>query len=682
MKIQSVITSIFLALALPAGAQELFYYYNGQKVPLTADPDTVLVREQEVLSSASAQVHAGSAEDEKTAAASRLAAKLKIRESDVSLQSMPGWARVKLPAASQGASTLVKTRAAAMAAVPGVSFVSPVLRKPDGSTMSPTQNILVRYRDGRDPGVVFAKLNHPALVSQEQIGQSGIWKLVTNLRDGYAVLDLANQLALHPDMLLASNDAILTMQSHFRPSDPDYPRSWGLRNTGQTVLRDGRGTATVTGTPGFDMQAENAWDITKGSSNVIVLVMDDGVDPNHPDLNLAAVADFTGTGQGGRHVNSFEGHGTMVAGCVSAKQNGLGTCGIAPGVRVASAKISITLNSNGNFNLNPSAVVAALEWGYNNGARITNSSWGTGDGSYGDPIIDDVFLRSFQAGMLHFVSSGNNALGVPHLGIPPSRTVGWPSSLPSVVAVGAASPNGRRTDFSQWGRAIHNKGVSFLAPGDGIWTTDRLGASGLSSGDYVFIPGTSFASPYAAGVAALILSVSPNLGPVEIYNRMVAGCMDMGPQGPDEEHGHGLLNAYHALGGGSNPPASGQDDHGNTIATATQIAAPSSTSARLEINSDSDFFKFTLAAPATLTLRTTGGVDTVGILYNNAGTQIADNDDVPGASDGNFRISGEFSVGTFYVEVRSFNRAGSGAYSLLVEGNVTTPPPTPTYTLA
>lgn len=664
----SLITSLLVALAaLPAAGQDLFYSYNGQRVPLTADPETVLV--QEAASTASAKVSAESNTKAKAAAAQSTATKLGVKSADVTYNSLPGWARVKASSLQTSGASTARAKASSMSQKAGVSFVSPVLKKPDGSTMSPTQHILVRYRDGRDPAATFTTMKTAEMVSQAQIGQSGIWKITTNLRDGYAVLALANHLTGNPDLQYASADAILTMQSHFRPTDPDYAaKSWGLRNSGQTVLRDSRGTATVRGLTGFDMQAEQAWDITKGASNVIVLVMDDGVDISHPDLNIVGAKDFSGAGTDGRHVNAFEGHGTMVAGCISSKQNnGRGSSGIAPGVRVASAKTSVTKNAQGNFDLNNSAVVAAIEWGRSLGARISNSSWGVGSGDYGDAVIDDAFLRSFQAGMIHFVASGNNALGNPSIGLPPSRTIGWPSSLPSVVAVGAASPNGVRTDFSQFGAARYGKGIDFLAPGDGIWTTDRLGAAGVVSGDYLFINGTSFASPYAAGVAALILSKEPTLTPGQIYARMVASCRDMGTAGYDNETGYGMINAYRALGGGA--PA---DDHGNTAASARLVAAPSTTNGVLGTVTDVDMFKFTLTATRAVVIRSQSNIDTLGEVFNANGVSIGSNNDAPGTRD--FGLQGTLGAGTYYVAVKGNGMSVTGAYQLIITATVVTTP--------
>jgi subtilisin family serine protease len=111
-----------------------------------------------------------------------------------------------------------------------------------------------------------------------------------------------------------------------------------------------------------------------------------------------------------------------------------------------------------------------------------------------------------------------------------------------VIAVGASNRNGQKASFSSYGTKL-----AFVAAGQSIYTTDRTGSNGYGSGDYTIIDGTSFSSPYAAGVAALILSANPSLSASEVETIMQTTCRDMSTIGYDTLTGWGMLNAEEAV---------------------------------------------------------------------------------------------------------------------------------------
>ena len=140
----------------------------------------------------------------------------------------------------------------------------------------------------------------------------------------------------------------------------------------------------------------------------------------------------------------------------------------------------------------------ALAWAQSIGARVSNNSnyYGFQSGA-----IAAEYSLTRGLGMVHFASAGNNA----------SSTITYPASLPDVNAVAALNESGSLASFSNYGT-----GLALSAPGQDIYTTDRTGTNGWVSGDYVFASGTSFASPYAAGVAALVLSIDPALNATNV----------------------------------------------------------------------------------------------------------------------------------------------------------------------
>jgi hypothetical protein len=339
---------------------------------------------------------------------------------------------------------------------------------------------------------------------------------------------------------------IATGHQDFQPNDPSFSQSWALHNVGQSG-----------GLTGFDLNATAAWDVTLGSSAVVVVIIDSGVDQNHPDINQIGGRNFSGDSPRdttGGPVGQYDNHGTTVAGCVSERaNNGLGTSGLAPGVRIASARMGTSFAKDGSFNFQVSWLVDALNWAQSIGAKVTNNS-----NSYGitSGAIDSAYSTTRAAGLVHFASAGNKSSG----------QVDYPASISAVNGVGAVNRFGSLSSFSNSGA-----GLKFVAPGEQILTTDRGGAAGFVNGDYVMLSGTSYASPYAAAVAALIFSIHPDWTADQVEQQMQATCRDLGSPGSDTTFGYGLLDAFKAVTFVAPPPTP------TPTATATPSSTPTAT---------------------------------------------------------------------------------------------------------
>jgi len=299
------------------------------------------------------------------------------------------------------------------------------------------------------------------------------------------------------------------------PNDPGFTNLWGFRNTGQ-----------YGGQVGFDMDVDTAWDTTRGVSSVSVLILDTGTDGNHPDLNEAARMDFTSTA-----LNGCDNHGVAVAGCVSAIiDNNLGTVGVAPNCPVLSARIFVSFTSlpcSGAGTVIASQYVNALQWGMTQGARISNASLSLVSSS----AISAQYNTTRTNGMVHFASAGNDGLSGSN----------YPGSLNSVHEVAALHPGGQLANFSNFSNDV------ICAPGEFIYTTDRVGAVGYNGTNYVVQAGTSFASPYTAGIAALMRSISPLLTPDDVESILRSTATDLGATGRDNTFGWGMANAQRAV---------------------------------------------------------------------------------------------------------------------------------------
>ncbi|MEM7260542.1 MAG: S8 family serine peptidase [Planctomycetota bacterium] len=402
------------------------------------------------------------------------------------------------------------------------TFVTPVFEL-DGMPRHVTPWVLAGQAEGvtDEAFVALAERHLDAKIETLRFaGFERIHRLHHNSRNGFVVLEQANAFDHLPEIGHSSPDWFQKGRKDLIPNDAFFGDLWGIRNVGQ-----GFGWAFDQ-----DIDGSEAWDTTTGVSTVVVVVLDDGAQMGHPDLNALAGQDFTtgGTGTGGEPGNSCDNHGTAVAGCIAAKiNNSIGVVGVAPDCRVRSAKIGDSdLGSPcpNTFNMFDSWFVSALGWSQSVG-DVTNASVSLGFGS----SISSAYTQARAAGVIHFASSGNDS----------DNSINYPASLSTVNAVGAMDPDGTRAGFSNFGT-----GLAFSAPGVEIATTDRTGGAGYSSGDYdFFFGGTSAASPYAAGVAALGLSVDPTLTPSELEALMEAACVDRGAPGYDTTYGWGFVNA-------------------------------------------------------------------------------------------------------------------------------------------
>jgi subtilisin family serine protease len=195
-----------------------------------------------------------------------------------------------------------------------------------------------------------------------------------------------------------------------------------------------------------------------------------------------------------------------------------------------SAKVGIAVSPcNGSWNGQTSWTVNALNWAISAGIRVTNNS---NDYGVNSSAMTSAYAASRNAGIVHFASSGNSG----------SESIGFPARLSTVNAVGSSARNKTKSSFSSYGSEL-----DFVAPGQSIYTTDRSGNDGYSSTNWVTIDGTSFSSPYAAGVAALLISVKPNITPAEIESVMKSTSTDMQTVGYDIFTGWGMINAEKAL---------------------------------------------------------------------------------------------------------------------------------------
>jgi len=404
-----------------------------------------------------------------------------------------------------------------------IEFASPIFHGVYFGWLAVTPDIIVGFKNeymAEAESILQALAPELNIIKKNFSGLPMAYQLRGSSRNGFDVLAAANRLAEDPRILWAEPDMQFTGRSDLIPNDPGFVNSWGIHNTGQWG-----------GIVDADMDGPEAWDITTGSSDIKIVILDTGVEQDHPDINQLPGEDFTGNGTGGGPGNPCDNHGTTVAGCTTGKiNNSLGGVGITPACMVLSARIGVAnFPCNGTWNGEYSWTSDALYWARNQGARVSNNS-----NSYGSPsgTISTAYTSTYNSGMVHFASAGNDAVA----------SLGYPSSLTNVHSISAIAYNGVLAGFSSWGA-----GLSMTAPGVSVYTTDRTGSDGYSGADYTYVQGTSFSSPYSAGVAALLLSADPALTPAEVGEILECTAVDYGAAGYDIYYGHGFINANNAL---------------------------------------------------------------------------------------------------------------------------------------
>ncbi|MEW6210824.1 MAG: S8 family peptidase [Acidobacteriota bacterium] len=300
------------------------------------------------------------------------------------------------------------------------------------------------------------------------------------------------------------------------PDDPMFSQMWGLHNTARA---------------GVDINAPRAWDITTGADNVVVAVIDTGVDLSHPDLAPNAWVNPRETANGrdddgnglvddingwNFHSNSnrvftnetADRHGTHVSGTIAAAgNNGMGVSGVAWKARIMALKFI----DSGPSSLD--GAVKAINYAVDQkkrgvNVRVINASWYAAGET---KALRDAIIAAGNAGILFVCAAANG--GADNVGDDLDQTKLYPPSwtdIPSLMSVASVDSADRLAASSNYGRST----VSVAAPGVLILST-------LPGSNYGYMSGTSMATPHVSGIAALLASESSRLSPAQIKERII-----------------------------------------------------------------------------------------------------------------------------------------------------------------
>lgn len=265
------------------------------------------------------------------------------------------------------------------------------------------------------------------------------------------------------------------------------------------------------------IQSSLAWDISRGNPNLVIAVVDTGVDIAHPDLAAHVVPGYNGVTRlpqslGGIVTDSGS-HGTHVSGCAAQISNSIFGLGPANQCRIMPIRISDNGSSASSANIN-----AGARWAVENGAKVINISFSGFNSASAEAT--GAYIRSL--GGLLFYAAGNSGANIA-------------TDQPSIVVVG----NSTSADISSTS-SVRGLSIDIFSPGSSIWaTTPNNGWQAFS--------GTSMASPVAAGVAALVFSVNPGLTPAQAEKVLSMSAQDWGNDGNDALWGYGRINANRAV---------------------------------------------------------------------------------------------------------------------------------------
>ena len=292
------------------------------------------------------------------------------------------------------------------------------------------------------------------------------------------------------------------------PNDSDYPKQWSLNNTGQ-MYPESRNYRHPPGTPGCDVNAIKAWNLSTGSSEIVVAVIDTGVDYNHMDLQGNMWTDANGN-YGYDFVNDDNspmddyGHGTHCAGIIAARtNNSLDIAGISWDTKIMAVKF---LDFSGSGWLSDGA--EAIKYAVNNGAEVLSNSWEFGtQPEEGPNTIREAIQYAVSNGAIVVAAAGNENISTPS----------YPAAYENVISVAATDSNDDRASFSNYG-----SWVDIAAPGVDILSLHAAGTDMYANGKHFYpysdpnatmyiASGTSMACPHVSGACALLLSINPYL---------------------------------------------------------------------------------------------------------------------------------------------------------------------------
>lgn len=305
---------------------------------------------------------------------------------------------------------------------------------------------------------------------------------------------LMKKLAEHPDSVFAEPNYLLLPNR--KPNDPYYTEyQWNLPLIGM----------------------EKSWDVSEGSSDVIVAVVDTGIDMDHPEFKGKLVEGYNVLDDSSKPQDD-NGHGTHVSGVIAAKTNNKdGIAGMTWKSKLMPVK-AIGADGSGSA----VDIAQGIYWATDHGADVINLSIGNYTSS---AALKEACRYAYEHNVVMVAASGNDATDQPS----------YPAAFEEVLSVAAVDHLKERADFSNFGDY-----VDVAAPGVDIPST-------YIYSDYASLSGTSMACPHVAALAALVRSVHPGMKNRDVMELIRNSAQDLGPPGHDQLYGYGMIDVNGTL---------------------------------------------------------------------------------------------------------------------------------------
>ncbi len=377
--------------------------------------------------------------------------------------------------------------------------------------------VVVRFREPLDARQLLALRRELDLIVVRRLGPVYVFRSRSRTADELtAYFRKQNVVYVEPHYLYLTNGLTSADDSAtFRRALPTPAAATGVESGNAIVPNDTYYASYQWNLPAI--ATEEGWNVTRGNDDIVVAVIDTGVQTDHPDLTGRLVEGFNAINPGSPPKDDV-GHGTHVAGIIAATVNNAeGVAGMTWHTKIMPVKV---LDSSGVGSAY--SVAEGIIWATDHGADVINLSLG----NYAQAeFLHDAVRYAYERGVVLVAASGNDNTSQP----------GYPAAYPEVLAVAATDSFSNRASYSNYGDYI-----DVAAPGTNIPST-------FTGSQYTSLSGTSMASPHVAALAALVRSVNPGLTPAEVMDLLRQTANDKGTPGRDPEYGYGLIHVRRAL---------------------------------------------------------------------------------------------------------------------------------------
>jgi len=559
-----------------------------------------------------------------------------------------------------------------------------------------TDQIVVKFKPDVSRAAIESILTEAGVrLLKEYPGSPPAFLLQVTRSAGKNPIKVANALAEREEVAYAEPNLVNRFQSFYIPQDAYFDRQWHLRSwDGPELVADA------------DVSATEAWDVTRGSRNVVIALIDDGFDLSHPD--------FTGQGKVVNPKDYVDGdsnpfpvtahgdyHGTPCAGVALAEENGQGVVGVAPGCAFMPVRFPLSADDDFLWEIfdyvGKRADVISCSWGpppvYAPLGQLLTDKFHELATTGGPRKKGCVIV--FAAGNYNAPLNDPNNTGFrwrhPVYGIQETKgaILNGNAAHPDVIAVAASTSLNKKAVYSNWGREIsvcapsnnfHPLNPQTPLPGRGIWTTDNEQfGEGFTGGSRFTgrFGGTSSATPLVAGIAALVISANPDLTAAQVKQILQETADKI--TDPDPDPILGLKKGSYDANGHSEWFGFGRVNAAKAVQRAWQqrvdttgisdLKIEATATGKLAATGSTQLFKVTLHPGLSVALKGPDGHDFDLYLKRGAAPTTENYDAVGYSASANEKVAvNPAQPGDYYILVRSYRGSGDFEVKVTLEG--------------